>query len=367
MVCVVRDNALTEPVTLLEDLTFEQPHGVRSAVESDLGELVRTASDHGIEMDLDRALAAAQSAIASGYVRAASVVLPDHDQRVTVVERTDFVASMGRFFTEVQAGVVPLEEPGTPTASPTTGKARRDVLKRWAWTRPGRWIAEQVVRSPRQLLRYALAGPQLPMQVRSEILGLLERLQVARPRFVLEIGTGAGGTSYLLSHVAAADGLFVTCGLAPPITASWLRRGSRRRQSVDVLKIDTHTDDARRLLHERFPDGVDVLFIDGDHSYEGVRQDFLDYADLLRPRSLLVFHDIVEDYRTRYGIITTSWVGGVPRFWRELRSAAPSTFGIEEHVRSPHQDGLGIGTISCPDVADPGHVLRAALVGEPPE
>jgi predicted O-methyltransferase YrrM len=170
-----------------------------------------------------------------------------------------------------------------------------------------------------------------------------------------------------LSRVAAADGRFVTCGLAPPITASWLQRGNRRRQSVDVLKLDTHTDDAQRLLHERFPDGVDVLFIDGDHSYEGVRQDFLDYADLLRPRSLLVFHDIVEDYRTRYGITTGSWVGGVPRFWREVRSAAPSTFGIEEHVNDPQQDGLGIGTITCPDVADPGRVLRAALVGEPPE
>jgi predicted O-methyltransferase YrrM len=296
------------------------------------------------------------------------VVLPDNDRRITVVDRTDFVASMDRFFAEVQAGAVALAEPGTSAASPTTGNARRDVLWRWAWTRPGRWIAEHLVRSPRQLLRYVLAGPQLPMQVRSEILGLLERLQVARPRFVLEIGTGAGGTSYLLSRVAAADGLFVTCCLhAPPITASWLRRGNRRRQSVDVLSLDTHTADARRLLHERFPDGVDVLFIDGDHSYEGVRQDFLDYADLLRPRSLLVFHDIVEDYRTRYAITTGSWVGGVPRFWRELRSAAPSAFRIEEHVNSPLQDGMGIGTLTCPDVADPGRVLRAALVGGPHE
>jgi len=37
---------------------------------------------------------------------------------------------------------------------------------------------------------------------------------------------------------------------------------------------------------------VDLLFIDGDHSYEGCRLDFEMYRDLVAPDGLIVFHDI---------------------------------------------------------------------------
>ncbi len=205
-----------------------------------------------------------------------------------------------------------------------------------------------------------MVGARPAAQVQSEILGLLERMHAVRPRRVLEIGTARGVTTYLLSHFAAADGHVVTCDLTQRGSVA-LRRGNRRRQSIEALELDSHSAEGRRRLHECFPDGVDMLFIDGDHTYEGVRQDFLDYADLLRPRSLLVFHDIVEDFRTRYGIVTWSWVGGVPRFWRDLKAAAPSDFVIEELVRNPKQDGLGIGVVICPDDAAPGRALVAAL------
>ena len=36
---------------------------------------------------------------------------------------------------------------------------------------------------------------------------------------------------------------------------------------------------------------LDFLFIDGDHSYESVKQDFLLYSKLLKKGSLLIFHD----------------------------------------------------------------------------
>ena len=37
---------------------------------------------------------------------------------------------------------------------------------------------------------------------------------------------------------------------------------------------------------------VDVLFIDGDHSAEGVRADVADYVPLVRPGGLVVMHDV---------------------------------------------------------------------------
>lgn len=40
---------------------------------------------------------------------------------------------------------------------------------------------------------------------------------------------------------------------------------------------------------------LDFLFIDGDHSYKSVRQDFLLYSKLIRNGGLLIFHDYACD------------------------------------------------------------------------
>lgn len=37
---------------------------------------------------------------------------------------------------------------------------------------------------------------------------------------------------------------------------------------------------------------IDFLFIDGDHSYEGVRMDYLLWSPLVRPGGVIGFHDI---------------------------------------------------------------------------
>ena len=51
----------------------------------------------------------------------------------------------------------------------------------------------------------------------------------------------------------------------------------------------------------------DILLIDGDHSYEGVKQDFEMYAPLVKKGGLIFFHDIINQNC------------GVPKFWNELR------------------------------------------------
>lgn len=51
-------------------------------------------------------------------------------------------------------------------------------------------------------------------------------------------------------------------------------------------------------------DSVDLLFIDGDHSYEGVLRDWTEYRRFLKPGSVVVFHD--------YG-----WAEGVQKLVKE--------------------------------------------------
>ncbi len=55
---------------------------------------------------------------------------------------------------------------------------------------------------------------------------------------------------------------------------------------------------------QREADALDLLFVDGDHSYEGVLSDWRSYKRLLRAGSVVIFHD--------YG-----WAGGVKRVIRE--------------------------------------------------
>jgi predicted O-methyltransferase YrrM len=121
-----------------------------------------------------------------------------------------------------------------------------------------------------------------------------------------------------------------------------LRRFGRPAARLSLLDGSSYAhgtvERAKKLLTGR---AIDLLFIDGDHTYRGVAQDFLAYRALVREGGLVAFHDIVPDYMTRYGRATGRWAGDVPRFWSKIRPL----FEHREFVEDPLQDGLGIGVI----------------------
>jgi hypothetical protein len=111
---------------------------------------------------------------------------------------------------------------------------------------------------------------------------------------------------------------------------------------IQLIDGDSHTISVQNAMERAVGgQGIDVLFIDGDHTYEGVRSDYLNYRDLVSDGGIVAFHDIVEDYRTRFGRTTTSSTGDVPVFWRRLKPHAR----IVEFVADPQQDGYGIGVL----------------------
>lgn len=183
-----------------------------------------------------------------------------------------------------------------------------------------------------------------PTQVRAEIRALLEELQRDPPRTVLEIGTFGGGTAFLFARAAAPDALVVTVDADGGPGAALGRFAPRAlvcravagpgQTVVPLLRADSHRPETlaavRRTLGDR---PLDFLFVDGDHSAEGVRADVADYLPLLRPGGIAAFHDIVDG--------PPEAVGGVPEVWRELRRRHPS----HEHVESWSQGGLGIGVV----------------------
>src|SRR5262245_53391504 len=63
-----------------------------------------------------------------------------------------------------------------------------------------------------------------------------------------------------------------------------------------MIGSDSHSESTLRrvvaLLGDR---AIDFLFIDGDHSRDGVWQDFNTYSRLVPPGGLIAFHDISQN------------------------------------------------------------------------
>lgn len=180
-----------------------------------------------------------------------------------------------------------------------------------------------------------------PSQIRDEILGLLSRLSQQPPGVVLELGTFRGGTLFLFTRVATPDATIVTVDTKGGPFGGGYYRGhvpllkslGRENQKIHLIRGDSHSQTTYERVAALVGE-VDFLFIDGDHTYEGVRSDFEMYGSLVRPGGLIAFHDIVDG--------PLNAVGGVPRFWRELTALHTET---EEFVADPRQGGYGIGLI----------------------
>jgi predicted O-methyltransferase YrrM len=192
-----------------------------------------------------------------------------------------------------------------------------------------------------------------PLQVRAEILALVQRVQALRPSRVCEIGPYLGGTSFLFARAAADDATIVLLDYAMDgARARALRRLGRPGQRVVCIRGDSHESATRGRIASSFGGAlVDFLFIDGDHSAAGVAADWRDYAPLVRVGGIVAFHDVVADHRARFGRETSADSGGVPGFWMELKTRYGTA--ASELVENPDQDGCGIGIVTLGAGAPP--------------
>lgn len=181
-----------------------------------------------------------------------------------------------------------------------------------------------------------------PSQIPNEITQLLKLLSSQPPKTLLEIGTSKGGTFFLFSRVAAPDALLLSLDLplqpsrvgCPAWRNGLFRSFARAQQQIELVRADSHLPATairiRQLLAGR---SIDLLFIDGDHSYEGVKTDYQLYSPLVASGGLIAFHDIVPCPADRRC--------GVPQFWQELKGARQ----VMEFVADWGQGAFGIGVL----------------------
>jgi predicted O-methyltransferase YrrM len=190
-------------------------------------------------------------------------------------------------------------------------------------------------------------------QKKAEIVSLLRRLEQSSPQRIAEVGTANGGTLFMLTQIAASDATIVSVDLPggrlggatssvqnryPEWRARLYRGFGRDNQSVHVIRADSHDVSTVEDVRRHLPGGkFDFLFIDGDHSYDGVRRDFELYSPLAADGALVAFHDIVPSVPDGHGD-----PGDVPVFWGEIKNAQT----VEaEFVDDPDWGSCGIGVI----------------------
>ena len=190
---------------------------------------------------------------------------------------------------------------------------------------------------------HGIGGLIKPLQVREEILALLKILQEKKPRVVIEIGTYSGGTLFLLSRVASEDATMVSIdfpdvrfGGGYPLWKIPLYKAFRlARQKLYLIRADSHSPETLSNVKEILGGNrVELLFLDGDHSYEGVKKDFEMFSPLVKKGGIIAFHDIVV-HPAETGC-------EVSKFWNQLKQHGYKYNGI---IAAKNQDWGGIGIL----------------------
>ena len=128
-----------------------------------------------------------------------------------------------------------------------------------------------------------------PYQIRSELVQFIELVRSRSPRAILEVGTANGGTLFALAQVSAPDAVVVSIDLVggpfgggyPGWRRSLYQSFAGPDQDIALLFGDSHTDEmVATVRHALDGRALDVILIDADHAYAGVRRDFESYSKL---------------------------------------------------------------------------------------
>jgi len=185
----------------------------------------------------------------------------------------------------------------------------------------------------------------MPIQIKTEIEKLITILKDKKPKTLLEIGTANGGTLFLLCQAAAINNAKIISIDLPdgpfggdlypkwkePLYASF----AKPSQTLHLIRSNSHESKTlvkiKKLLGK---EKLDFLLIDGDHSYEGIKQDFEMYSNLISPGGIIAFHDVKPGPKNE--------VGGVPDYWKTVSKKYPSLEIIDDDGR---QNSYGIGLL----------------------
>jgi len=171
---------------------------------------------------------------------------------------------------------------------------------------------------------YSYFGDNLKMgnleiqQVPEEYIGYLWFLKNSNFKTYLNIGIGRGG-SFLIETFIQSN---LELSVAIDNSSYWA--GDQKNSIVEKInwlqsnvntKVEFHDSDSVGWLKNNQDKKFDTIFIDGDHSYDGVKGDFENSIPLLNDDGYIVFHDI-----------NSMGCPGVVKLWNEIRNDSCQEF-----------------------------------------
>ena len=203
-------------------------------------------------------------------------------------------------------------------------------------------------------------------QERDFIRGVI-RLQ--RPTIVVEVGVATGGmafamysaieenicdtgvpawyTGFDLWDTHGVHGQFAQMGSMEEVHAKLENIGN----NFALVKINTQTEQQKfrdELVH-RFTNGINFAFIDGCHSYEGIKNDFFNIWPYMANNGIVAFHD-------------TAVIDGCREFIADLRIHNNGSYDISDYPYGTNSRNCGVTLITKPGYND---VLIDEICGSP--
>lgn len=182
---------------------------------------------------------------------------------------------------------------------------------------------------------YSLYMPQL----KNEITSLANFVYEQNPEIIVEIGTKFGGTFMIWNEIS--NGLKISIDLPNGIHGGVSLENTTKRNDLFkelygdkciFIEGDSHHQSTYNHLIEILKDRqIDFMFIDGDHTYDGVKQDFEMYSKLVKKGGYIAFHDINDTQKHRDREVY------VCKLWNELKG--------EKIEFNDYADWGGIGVI----------------------
>lgn len=175
-----------------------------------------------------------------------------------------------------------------------------------------------------------------PLQNKEEFLAFYSLLKkkIGQVRYIIEIGTANGGTLFLWSRIVEEDSMILTVDI---------RKYKKWQYDIFTSFTNIHNNSVIRFISGDTKDpstyyeackmfkniSIDLLFIDGDHSQGGAKNDFEVFSKLVRKGGIVAFHDILP-----------ARGNGVPDFYDAIK------FKYEHYdLKSKSKEWGGIGVI----------------------
>lgn len=178
-------------------------------------------------------------------------------------------------------------------------------------------------------------------QDNNELKNLSESVMKQNPKVIVEIGTWNGGTFFVWCRIFPDADNIISIDLPDGQYGGGydIKRikffrefvSDRSNTVLDFIRGDSKSSESinslKKILGEK---KIDFLYLDGDHTYEGIKKDFEIYKDMMSDDGLIGFHDI-NTFKDGHEVY---------KYWSEIKS----NYKYEEYIK-PGSSIMGNGLL----------------------